>query len=145
MQIHELRPSIKNKKRKRVGRGGKRGTYSGRGIKGQKARAGHKIKSQLREMILKFPKRKGAGLKMKKKREKIEVKWEKIIKQFPQGGVISPKKLEEVGLVDLPKSKRYTVKIIGGEKVEAPFVIKKCLLTKKLREAILKAGGKIID
>ena len=41
MQIHELKV-IKKKDRKRVGRGGKRGTYSGRGIKGQMSRSGAK-------------------------------------------------------------------------------------------------------
>lgn len=40
MQLHELKPKHKAKKKKRVGRGGKRGTFSGRGVKGQKARAG---------------------------------------------------------------------------------------------------------
>jgi large subunit ribosomal protein L15 len=39
MQIHELSVG-KQKSRKRIGRGGKRGTYSGRGNKGQKARSG---------------------------------------------------------------------------------------------------------
>lgn len=40
MQIHELQPKNKRKAKKRVGRGGKRGTFSGRGVKGQKSRAG---------------------------------------------------------------------------------------------------------
>ncbi|MEX2431309.1 MAG: 50S ribosomal protein L15 [Dehalococcoidia bacterium] len=41
MQAHEIRPTHAAKTRKRVGRGnGSRGTYSGRGIKGQKARSG---------------------------------------------------------------------------------------------------------
>ena len=39
MQIHELKPNHKRKTGKRIGRGGKRGTYSGRGVKGQKSRA----------------------------------------------------------------------------------------------------------
>ena len=42
MQIHQLKLN-KRKSRKRVGRGGKRGTFSGRGMKGQKARSGAKI------------------------------------------------------------------------------------------------------
>ena len=42
MQLHELKPKTKNKKRITVGRGGKRGKTSGRGTKGQNARAGHK-------------------------------------------------------------------------------------------------------
>lgn len=40
MQFHQLKPTIKRKNKRRVGRGGKRGTYSGRGIKGQLARSG---------------------------------------------------------------------------------------------------------
>jgi len=40
MQLHQLKPNHKKKSRKRVGRGGKKGTYSGKGMKGQKSRAG---------------------------------------------------------------------------------------------------------
>jgi len=36
MQLHQLKPNHKKKSRKRVGRGGKKGTYSGKGMKGQK-------------------------------------------------------------------------------------------------------------
>ena len=57
MQVHELKPSNKPKKRRRIGRGGKRGNYSGRGSKGQKSRAGAKMRPQLREIINKFPKK----------------------------------------------------------------------------------------
>ena len=39
MQIHELNTK-KRKAKKTIGRGGKRGTYSGKGNKGQKARSG---------------------------------------------------------------------------------------------------------
>ena len=42
MQAHEIRPTHKRKRAKRVGRGpgSGKGTYSGRGLKGQKARSG---------------------------------------------------------------------------------------------------------
>ncbi|MFQ6049937.1 MAG: hypothetical protein ACE5J0_02775 [Candidatus Paceibacterales bacterium] len=56
MELHELKPIHKKKKRKRVGRGGKRGTYSGRGIKGQKTRAGRKLKPIIQETIKRYPK-----------------------------------------------------------------------------------------
>ncbi|RMD60235.1 ribosomal protein L15 family protein, partial [Candidatus Parcubacteria bacterium] len=59
MQLHELQPATRRKKKKRVGRGGKRGTYSGRGMKGQKARAGRKIRPASRDLILRIPKRRG--------------------------------------------------------------------------------------
>jgi len=55
IQLHELKPIHKLKKQKRVGRGGKRGAYSGRGIKGQRARAGRKFKPIIRELIKKYP------------------------------------------------------------------------------------------
>lgn len=42
MRLHQLKPNLNKKSRKRVGRGGKKGTYSGRGMKGQKSRAGGK-------------------------------------------------------------------------------------------------------
>ncbi len=42
MQIHDLKNQGK-KKKKRVGRGGKRGTTAGRGTKGQKARSGGNV------------------------------------------------------------------------------------------------------
>ena len=60
MQIHTLQVERHiRKKKKRVGRGGKRGTYSGRGIKGQKARAGRKLRPALRDIIKKIPKQRG--------------------------------------------------------------------------------------
>ena len=41
MQVHNVRSAQNRTKRKRVGRGdASRGTYSGKGMKGQKARAG---------------------------------------------------------------------------------------------------------
>ena len=40
MQINDLKIKTPHKKRKTVGRGGKKGTYCGKGCKGQKARSG---------------------------------------------------------------------------------------------------------
>ena len=43
MQIHEIQREHSNRASRQVGRGGKRGKTSGRGGKGQTARAGNKI------------------------------------------------------------------------------------------------------
>ncbi|MBI3335133.1 MAG: hypothetical protein HY001_01370 [Candidatus Portnoybacteria bacterium] len=59
MQLHQISPLHKPKRAKRIGRGGKRGTYSGRGVKGQKARAGGRIRPQLRDFMMKVPKLRG--------------------------------------------------------------------------------------
>jgi len=55
MQIHDLKPKTKQKKSRQIGRGGKRGTTSGRGTKGQSARAGNKKRPELRDIIKKLP------------------------------------------------------------------------------------------
>ena len=39
MQLHEITPTNKKKAKKRIGRGGKRGSFSGRGMNGQKSRS----------------------------------------------------------------------------------------------------------
>ncbi len=59
MQIHELKRTHKNKKDRLVGRGGKHAKTSGRGGKGQTARAGNKRRPELRDIIKKLPKNRG--------------------------------------------------------------------------------------
>jgi len=51
-------PSIQ-KRAQRIGRSGKRGSYSGRGVKGQKSRSGHRIRPAERDLIMRIPKRRG--------------------------------------------------------------------------------------
>ena len=46
-----------------VARGGKRGKTAGRGTKGQKARAGHKIRPEIRDVIMRLPKLRGYSFK----------------------------------------------------------------------------------
>ena len=68
MQIHELQPKHKKRNKKRVGRGGRKGTYSGHGMKGQKSRAGRKMVPIIRELIkniLKNKKEQSKTAKMK--------------------------------------------------------------------------------
>jgi len=66
MQLHELKPIHSNKQSKRVGRGGKRGTTSGSGTKGQKSRSGHRIRPAIRDLMRRLPKLRGTNNKPKK-------------------------------------------------------------------------------
>lgn len=59
MQIHNLKRLHKNKRDRLVGRGGKHAKTSGRGGKGQTARAGNKRRPELRDIIKKLPKNRG--------------------------------------------------------------------------------------
>lgn len=63
MQIHNLKRQHKNKKDRLVGRGGKHAKTSGRGGKGQTARAGNKRRPELRDIIKKLPKNRGYSFK----------------------------------------------------------------------------------
>lgn len=63
MQIHDVQRKHKNKKDRIVGRGGKHAKTSGRGGKGQTARAGNKRRPELRDIIKKLPKQRGYQFK----------------------------------------------------------------------------------
>ena len=67
MQIHNLKRLHKNKKDRLVGRGGKHAKTSGRGGKGQTARAGNKRRPELRDIIKKLPKNRGYSFKSVRK------------------------------------------------------------------------------
>lgn len=61
MQFHNLQAKTKRKYARQVGRGGTRGKTSGRGTKGQNARAGRKKRPELRDIIKRVPKLRGRG------------------------------------------------------------------------------------
>jgi ribosomal protein L15 len=67
MQTHNLKRDHKNKKDRLVGRGGKHAKTSGRGGKGQTARAGNKRRPELRDIIKKLPKNRGYQFKSVRK------------------------------------------------------------------------------
>src|SRR5690348_16965673 len=69
MQLNTLKAKTKRKTSQQVGRGGTRGKTSGRGTKGQNARAGRKKRPELRDFIKRFPKLRGRGVSSFKSRE----------------------------------------------------------------------------
>jgi len=143
MQLHQLKPIQQRKKRKRVGRGGKRGTYSGRGIKGQKARAGHRLQPAIRQFIKRYPKLR--GYRFKRKEEKPEVlNVETLEKNFKTNEKISPQVLLEKKLIRRIKGRIPKIKILGRGKINKKLTIEGCEVSKAAREKIEKAGGKIL-
>jgi large subunit ribosomal protein L15 len=141
IQIHQLKPIHKKKNEKRVGRGGKRGKYSGRGIKGQKSRAGKKLKPIIREILKKYPKLRGYRFKAKKEYEIINL--EKIERYFQEGEIVNPEALVEKGLVRKRGGKVPKVKILGRGEITKKLTFENCKLSKSAKEKIEKAGGKI--
>lgn len=138
MQIHQLRVKTRKPKR-RVGRGGRKGTYCGRGMKGQKSRSGAKVnpifeggRSTLIEHLPKL-----RGFKSLRPKNQI-VSLEKLNKHFEDGNIVNSITLREKGLI---RKIRVPVKILGIGEVRRKLTIEKCLVSKSAREKIEKAGG----
>ena len=147
MQLHQLKPIHQFKKRKRVGRGGKRGTYSGKGMKGQKSRAGRKFQPVIRELIKKYPKLRGYRFKPKTKNQKSKitiVNLEELEKKFKDSDIISPKILLDKKIIRRIKGKIPQVKILGKGKMIKKIIIENCEISKSAKEKIEKAGGSIL-
>ena len=98
MQIHNLKRTHKNKKDRIVGRGGKHAKTSGRGGKGQTARAGNKRRPELRDIIKKLPKNRGYQFKSVRK-----------------AVIVSKDKVTKEGKVDTYSVIRKTLGIKGGK------------------------------
>jgi len=143
MRLEELKPVHKKKRRKRVGRGGKRGTYSGRGIKGQKSRAGRRFKPIIRDLIKRYPKLRGYRFKSKDLNRSRVLNLEVLEDKFKDSEEVSPKTLLERKLISKIKGRTPAVKILGRGKLTKPLIVKDCQVSKSTREAIEKAGGKI--
>jgi len=141
MQIHELK--IPNKKfKKRIGRGGKRGTFSGRGVKGQKSRAGRRIRPQIREFLKRVPKLR--GYKFKSIYDKpVVMNLSDLNVNFESGDHINPETLIKNGLLVKINGNIPKVKILGGGTINKKLIVEKCLLSKSAIEKILKSGGQI--
>ena len=122
MEIHQLKSEHKRIKSRRIGRGGKRGSYSGHGVKGQKARAGAGVKPGFRggdTPIWKlFPKKRGASRKLEiKKRgfrlhqlKPVVINLDTLERYFKDGDAVSPQTLQKKGLI---KNIKHKVKILG--------------------------------
>ena len=142
MQLHQIRSKTKHKDKKRIGRGGKRGTYSGRGIKGQKARAGRKMRPEMRDIIKKLPKRRGYRFTSFNKKP-VVLNLFLLDKYFSDNDKITPKLLFEKGLIKKIKGKTPAVKILGMGELGKKLTIVGCQVSEPAKEKIKKSGGDV--
>jgi large subunit ribosomal protein L15 len=142
MQIHQLKPNHTQKDKKRVGRGGKKGTYSGRGGKGQTARSGSKMEPFIREIIKRYPKVRGYRRFVLQDYSAV-VNLDNLEKFAKDGDVINPENLIKAGLVGTIKGRRPQIKILGRGKITKKITVEGCKISKQAKEAIEKAGGTV--
>ena len=148
MQLHELKPTAARKTSKRIGRGGKRGKTSGRGHKGQAARAGNSSRPEMREIIKKLPKLRGHGVNRARtvnsgRVQATVVNVAALDAAFKAGDVITSKTLVTAGVIETVRRKAPPVKILGNGDLSKKLVIEGCQVSKSAKEKIEKAGGTI--
>jgi large subunit ribosomal protein L15 len=146
MQIHELKSKTERIKPQKVGRGGKRGKTSGRGTKGQKARSGHRMYPEIRDMIKKIPKLRGRGKNINKAfaLANASVTLLALENNFKAGERVTPQSLFDKGLIKKINGKFPPVKILAKGEITKKITIKSCLVSATVKSAIEKAGGTIM-
>lgn len=145
MQLHTLKRKTANKKRRYVGRGGRRGKTAGRGTKGQKARAGAKFRPEIRDTIKRLPKLRGRGVNSLKgfalKPEIVNLRALEIA--FATGDTVSPEILLKKKLVSRMGGRLPRVKILGTGDLTKKLSFENCEVSAEARAKIEKVGGKI--
>jgi len=141
MQLNTLKREHPNKKSRQVGRGGTRGKTSGRGMKGQTARAGNKPRPQIRDIIKKLPKLR--GYRVNSHNIKFSVVNVSDLNLFEAGTVVNAELLFKNELIRQVGGKIPKVKILGNGNLTAKISVENCVVSKSAQEKIEKAGGSI--
>jgi len=147
MQIHQIKPIHKLKKRQRVGRGGIKGTYSGRGMKGQGSRA--TSKSRPRQGFAggdtlpfkKIPKSRGSKFGPIIKRPRVIIGIGKLNDFFNDGEKVTPQILLEKGLIKKIYGKMPEVKLLGNGQLIKKLLVENC----KMSESVKKILGSAFE
>lgn len=131
MQINTLQLNGGKKKRKTVGRGGKKGTYSGRGLKGQKARSGGNVDPLFeggRSTLIDHMKKKRGFTSLRPK--KVVLKFAALAEKFENGATITLDELVKNNFLDKADIRRG-VKILGPKVKGKEFTFEANILLSK--------------
>ena len=150
LSLSTLSPAQKQQDRKRVGRGlgSGKGRYSGRGLKGQKSRAGsHKMRAGFEggqmPIYMRLGKQRGPYSKDAMpigphRTSTIPVNLRDLDRVFDDGSEVSLDALIEKGLI---KNTRTDVKILGDGELTKKITVRASKFSATAKEKIEKAGG----
>lgn len=149
MQLNTLKAKTPRITSTRVGRGGKRGKTSGRGTKGQNARAGHRKRPEMRDLIKKLPKLRGHG----KNRSRtvrpqityVPVNLAALEAAFVAGDTVTPVTLAKKGLVTSRAGRIRSVKLLGTGTLTKSLSVSGVVASASAKAAIEKAGGSLLS
>ncbi|KND49996.1 MAG: ribosomal protein L15 [Parcubacteria bacterium C7867-008] len=147
MQINTLAPKTPRITSARVGRGGTRGKTSGRGTKGQNARAGHKKRPEMRDLIKKMPKLRGHGKNrsrtVRPRISYVAVNLAALEANFAAGEAVNPITLTQKNLLGSRGGYLKQVKILGTGSLTKKITVSGCEVSAAAKAAIEAAGGSI--
>jgi large subunit ribosomal protein L15 len=144
MKQNELRPPSGAKhNRKLVGRGdgSGHGTYSGRGYKGQKSRAGGGVRlgfegGQL-PLIKRLPRKRGFTNIFRTEYNVVNVG---KLAVFPAGSEVNPQELLRAGLINTTD---HPTKILGAGDLQHPLLVSASKFSSAAEKKMLAAGGEV--
>ena len=143
MREHEVSsPSGARRRRKRIGRGDAtgKGTYAGRGMKGQKSRSGKFLRGfeggQM-SLVKGLPTKRGFTNIFRV--EYATVKLERLA-NLPQGTRVTPELLHRQGLI---RNRKLPVKVLGDGELAVALTVAVHKLTASARGKIEAAGGSV--
>jgi large subunit ribosomal protein L15 len=151
LNLSNIQPAQERVDRKRVGRGPGSGTgrYSGRGIKGQKSRAGsHKMRAGFEggqmPIYMRIGKKRGATSKDAMpvgpfRTETVPVNI-RDLDRFEAGAEVTPESLVEKRLI---KNTKIDVKLLGTGEIAKNLTVRVHAISATAREKIEKAGGTV--
>jgi large subunit ribosomal protein L15 len=149
LSLNTIKPAAARKSRKRVGRGlgSGKGRYSGRGIKGQKARSGSKkmrpgFEGGQTPIAMRLGKQRGQyskdAMPVGPHRTYVSAVNVRDLERFD--GEVTPELLKEAGLI---RNTRLDVKILGHGDLTKKLTVSAHLFSAGAREKIESAGGSI--
>src|ERR671935_307142 len=152
LSLSSLKPAAKRRARKRVGRGlgSGKGRYSGRGIKGQKARSGSRKMRPgfeggqnplyMRLGKLRGPYSKDAMPMGPHRTSTVPVNVAALEERFDVGADVTPEALVEKGVL---KNTKTDVKILGKGDLTKKLSVTAHAISATAREKIESAGGSV--
>ncbi len=132
----------KNVKRVGRGNGSGKGTYSARGLKGQRSRSGGKgglRQRAFKAQLQKIPKSRGFKSPHKKAETVTLATLERVA---DDKNIITPFFLKEHNVIG---DARRGVKIVASGELKKKITISGCVATKRALDMIEKAGGKLVS
>ena len=151
LNLSSLKPARPRRERKRIGRGlgSGKGRYSGRGIKGQKARAGsHKMRSGFEggqmPIYMRLGKQRGSTSKDAMPIGPFRTSTAPVnvgaLDRFDDGAEVTPESLVERGLL---KNTKTDVKLLGNGELTKRLTVRVHAISATAREKVEAAGGTV--